>query len=67
MTVMELLNECIVSLGEIRPSVDELEIIALPIRQVKDKLIAIKNCFEDQEKKKHEDEQKEVEQKYADA
>lgn len=60
MTVMELLNECITELGSVRPSVDEFETVAIPIYQVKNKLMAMKKYFEEQEKKESEEENEEI-------
>ena len=60
MTVMELLNECITELGSVRASVDEQETVAIPVRQVKNKLTALKKYFEEQEKKESEEENEEI-------
>ena len=39
MTVKELVENCIESLGAVRPSVDEWETIGAPVKKVRDQLI----------------------------
>lgn len=63
MTIIELINECIVTLGGLRPSVDEQETIAFPVHQVKNKQTALKNHLEQQAQKQeetHEEAEEEV-------
>lgn len=50
MTIIELINECITTLSSVRTSVDDLETIAIPIRQTKDKLVVLKKFLEEQNK-----------------
>lgn len=50
MTIIELINECITTLSSVRTSVDDLETIAIPIRQTKDKLVVLKKYLEEQNK-----------------
>lgn len=55
MTIIELINECITTLSSVRPSVDDLQTIAIPVRQTKDKLVVLKKYLEEQNKPAEED------------
>ena len=61
MTILEILNESIADLGKIRSSVDEQEDIGIPVRKVKDRLVVLKNFFEEQEQKQKQQEEQEKE------
>lgn len=54
MTIIEILNESILDLGNVRSSVDEQEDVGLPVRKVRDRLVMLKNFFEEQERKQKE-------------
>lgn len=51
MTILDLVNECIETLGKVTISVDELETVGMPVRHVKNNLIALKKFFEEQQNK----------------
>ena len=59
MTILELVDECISELGTVRTSIDEQETVALPVRRTRDKLIALKKFFEEQNKTPPTEENKE--------
>lgn len=60
MTIIELVDECIAELGDIRFSVDEQESVAVPVRKVRDKQAALKNYFEQQAKKQEAEHHEEI-------
>lgn len=61
-TVKELVENSIRTLGGVRPRVDDWESVGVPVKIVLDNLIALNKFFDEQEQKMKEKEEKKTEE-----
>ena len=62
MTVKELVEESIQTLGGVRPRVDDWESVGMPVKIVLDNLIALNKYIEEQAQRTRESEEKKEEE-----
>ena len=58
MTIMQLIESCIATLGKVKPSIEDIESVGIPVKQVRDQQIALHEFLKNKEQEAAEKEQK---------